>query len=274
MTYFGFLLRFLFIPIGFMLLWTLLDARRGKQLAAMWRGWPAWSSLLLHVVIAVVYTTPWDNYLVATKVWWYDPQLVTGLVLGWVPIEEYTFFVVQPILAGLWLLMLMRQERAGEQGSERAGERGSRLRTWVVGGTAVVWFIMVGILIAGWKPGTYLALELGWALPPIMLQLAFGADILWRQRRVVLGTIVPMTLYLSAADALAIGWGTWTIDPEQSLHFLLGGVLPIEELIFFLLTNTLLTFGMTLLLSVESHKRIVELRQKWLSARRQMRLEA
>jgi putative membrane protein len=207
-------------------------------------------------------------------VWWYDPQSVTGLVLGWVPIEEYTFFVVQPILAGLWLLMLMRQERAGEQGSERAGERGSRLRTWVVGGTAVVWFIMVGILIAGWKPGTYLALELGWALPPIMLQLAFGADILWRQRRVVLGTIVPMTLYLSAADALAIGWGTWTIDPEQSLHFLLGGVLPIEELIFFLLTNTLLTFGMTLLLSVESHKRIVELRQKWLSARRQMRLEA
>jgi lycopene cyclase domain-containing protein len=271
MTYFGFLLRFLFIPIGLMLLWTLLDARRGKRVAATWCGWPAWSALLLHVVIAVVYTTPWDNYLVATGVWWYDPQLVTGLVLGWVPIEEYTFFIVQPILAGLWLLMLMRYLPAGEQGS---GGAGGKMRLWVVGGTAVIWLVMVGILIAGWKPGTYLALELGWALPPIMLQLAFGADILWRQRRVVLGTIVPMTLYLSAADALAIGWGTWTIDPEQSLHFLLGGVLPIEELIFFLLTNTLLTFGMTLLLSVESHERIGALRQKWLSARGQMRLEA
>jgi lycopene cyclase domain-containing protein len=72
-------------------------------------------------VIAVVYTTPWDNYLVATGVWWYDPQLVTGLVLGWVPIEEYTFFIVQPILAGLWLLMLMRYLPAGEQGSGGAG---------------------------------------------------------------------------------------------------------------------------------------------------------
>jgi lycopene cyclase domain-containing protein len=119
-----------------------------------------------------------------------------------------------------------------------------------------------------------LALELGWALPPIMLQLGFGVDILWRQRRVVLGTIVPMTLYLSAADALAIGWGTWTIDPEQSLHFLLGGVLPIEEFVFFLLTNVLPTFGVTLLMSVESHERIGALRQKWLSARGQMRLGA
>jgi hypothetical protein len=45
-------------------------------------------------------------------------------------------------------------------------------------------------------------------------------------------------------------------DPEQSLHFLLGGILPVEEVLFFLLTNTLLTFGMTLLLSAESHERV------------------
>ena len=45
-------------------------------------------ALAAHVGMAVVYTTPWDNYLVATRVWWYDPALVTGLTLGWVPIEE------------------------------------------------------------------------------------------------------------------------------------------------------------------------------------------
>ena len=276
MTYFGFLLRFLFIPIGLLLLWTWWDARRGKQVAAMWRGWPAWSALLIHVVIAVVYTTPWDNYLVATNVWWYDPQLVTGVVIGWVPIEEYTFFVVQPILAGLWLVMLMRYVRGGEQESVASltgAAQQRRLRVWAVGVTAVVWLIMVGILIVGWKPGTYLALELGWALPPIMLQLGFGADILWRQRWVVLGTIVPLTLYLSAADALAINWGTWTIDPEQSLHFLLGGVLPLEEFIFFLLTNVLLTFGMTLLMSVESHERIAALRRKWLARKETLQVK-
>ena len=52
-------------------------------------------------MVAVLYTTPWDNYLVATGVWWYDPHLVAGLVLGWVPIEEYTFFILQTLAMGL-----------------------------------------------------------------------------------------------------------------------------------------------------------------------------
>ena len=115
---------------------------------------------------------------------------------------------------------------------------------------------MVVNLVSRWQPGTYLALELVWALPPIMLQLWFGADILWRYRKLVFLSIVPLTLYLSAADALAIDWGTWTIDPAQSLNIYLGGVLPIEELIFFLLTNILVTFGVTLILAAESHERL------------------
>jgi lycopene cyclase domain-containing protein len=262
MTYFGFLLRFLFIPIAILLAWAWYDQRRGKTAPAVWRSWPMASALLLHVVIAVVYTTPWDNYLVATRVWWYDPQLVTGLVIGWVPIEEYTFFVVQPIMAGLWLFALARYIHAGEQGCRGAGVK---FRVVAVGVTAVIWLTMVGILAAGWKPGTYLALELGWALPPIMLQLGFGADILWQHRRLVFWTIVPMTLYLSGADALAIHWGTWTIDPAQSLHVLLGGVLPVEEFLFFLLTNVLLTFGVVLLISAQSHERLKQLRHRWQS---------
>ncbi|MCZ7668151.1 MAG: hypothetical protein M5U34_13635 [Chloroflexi bacterium] len=47
----------------------------------------------------------------------------------------------------------------------------------VTGITAVFWAGMVGMLISGWGPGTYLALELSWALLPILIQLAFGADI-------------------------------------------------------------------------------------------------
>ncbi len=106
MTYFGFLLRFLGVPIVVLSIVTWLDYRRGKPIPANFRAWPVWAGILLHVVVAVVYTTPWDNYLVATGVWYYDPALVTGIVLGWVPIEEYTFFVLQPILVGLWLVLL------------------------------------------------------------------------------------------------------------------------------------------------------------------------
>lgn len=104
-------------------------------------------------------------------------------------------------------------------------------------------------------PGVYLTIQLAWALPPIIFQLAFGADILWRYRGPVLLTQVPATLYLGAVDAVAIDADTWTIDPAQSLEIYLGGVLPLEEFTFFLVTNTPVAFGMTLVLARESQVR-------------------
>lgn len=254
MTYFGFLLIFLVIPILLLLGVALWDRQRGREAPVALRSWPMWAAIGLHVLIALIYTTPWDNYLVATRVWWYDPALVTGYTIGWVPIEEYTFFVLQPILAGLWLWFLLRRLRLNDEEALRPS-----LRKWSVVILGVVWLGTAVILITGWQPGTYLALELVWALPPIMLQLGFGADILWRYRRLVLLTIVPLTLYLSSADALAINWGTWTIDPAQSLNIYLGGILPIEEFIFFLLTNTLVTFGVVLILAEASHQRFAQI---------------
>lgn len=260
MSYFGFLLRFLVIPIVILLGLLWWDRRRGRETAVSLRSWPISWSIGLHVLVALIYTTPWDNYLVATNVWWYDPALVTGLTLGWVPIEEYTFFVLQPILAGLWLAFWARRQPV----SSRMTDDGLRMRIWSVALLGIVWLGTAVLLITGWKPGTYLALELIWALPPIALQLGFGADILWRYRRLVLATIVPLTLYLSFADALAINWGTWTIDPAQSLNIYLGGVLPVEEFIFFLLTNTLVTFGVVLVWAEASHKRLAALK-RWLA---------
>ncbi len=252
MSYFGFLLRFLIIPIIFLVGLAWWDNRRGRPVNVTLNSWPIWSAIGLHVLIALVYTTPWDNYLVATRVWWYDPALVTGITFGWVPIEEYTFFILQPILGGLWLHLLMRNT------NYELRITNYRLRIWSVALLTIVWLTTAVILITNWQPGTYLALELVWALPPIMLQLGFGADILWQHRRIVLLSIVPLTLYLSAADALAINWGTWTIDPAQSLNIFLGGILPIEEFIFFLLTNTLITFGVLLVMAEASHQRLAK----------------
>jgi lycopene cyclase domain-containing protein len=259
-TYFGFLLRFVGIPIVILLVLHLVLHLRGRKLPDTLRGMAPIPTLLAHIVVALLYTTPWDNYLVATRVWWYDPDLVTGIVIGWVPIEEYTFFLVQPIMTGLYLLLLAKIIPLGDSGD-------FALRRWSLVVAGLIWLASVVILVGGWRPGTYLGLELVWALPPIMIQLAFGADILWRYRRLVFWTLVPATLYLSAADALAIGSGTWTIDPAQSLNVYLGGVLPIEEFIFFFLTNTLLVFGITLVLARESHARLHEELLPWVNAR-------
>ena len=262
MTYFAFLALFVGIPIVILLLLTWWDKRRGITMSARFDSFSPWWVLFIHIIIAVVYTTPWDNYLVATRVWWYDINLVTGYVIGWVPIEEYTFFIVQPIMTGLWLLFWMRRtQNASFLTPKSEFSDNNRLRIVVTGITAVFWAIMVGMLISGWKPGTYLALELSWALFPIMTQLAFGADILWYYRRLVLLAILVPTFYLSFADSLAIQAGTWTIDPQQSLNIFIGN-LPVEEFIFFMLTNTLLIFGMTLALAAESQPRLQQYKSR------------
>lgn len=266
MTYFGFLARFLVIPILILVALLVIDARRGKSLPQTLRGWSPWAMLGILIGIALIYTTPWDNYLVATGVWFYDPARVTGITLGWVPLEEYVFFILQPILVGLWALWLARRLRPAPLDDERiVGNVYVRVLIPLV--TFWVWVVSVVILLVGWKPGTYLGLELAWALPPILLQLIFGLDTLIRQRRLVLLTIIPMTLYLSAMDALAIGEGVWTIHPQQSTGIMIGGILPVEELIFFLLTTTLVTLGLVLGIATRSQRTLQTIRSSRLVSR-------
>lgn len=261
MTYFAFLAIFLGIPLVVLSLRTIADYHRGHWMPTALNAFKPWVVLLGLCIVALIYTTPWDNYLVATGVWWYDPLLVNGLVLGYVPIEEYTFFLVQPIMTGLFTLWLMRNLPLNPQPADQIS-----IRKWATVIVGLIWLasvILLGLSLSteAFRPGTYLALELSWALIPVLIQLAFGADILLRHWRIIFAGIAIPTLYLSFADAIAINAGTWTIDPAQSTHILLGGILPIEEFVFFLLTNTLVVFGLTLVLAEESLPRARRLRQ-------------
>jgi lycopene cyclase domain-containing protein len=257
MTYFGFLIGFLIIPL---IVFLVITSREKHQGFLANRG--VWIAIGLHVLLAVVYTTPWDNYLVATAVWSYNRQLVSGLVLGWVPIEEYLFFVLETLLTSLWWWTLARRVALH---LEFHPSKSIRVRALLCAG--VVWLGSVFILILGWRPGTYLALILVWALPAIAPQLAFGADILWQRRKLVALTVLPMFIYLSTADTLAIASGTWAIDPAQTTGIIIG-MLPIEEALFFGITVVLITFGLTLALSnvTQARWRAWLTQVPWLSA--------
>ena len=61
-------------------------------------------------------------------------------------------------------------------------------------------------------------LLLVWFLPPILLQLAFGADILWHHRRLVTVGVVPPFVYLCAVDAMAIRSGLLSKKASRA-HF-------------------------------------------------------
>lgn len=268
MTYFGVLIQFIVPPLFILALLTYIDRKRSRVMPPTLRTWPPLNVLFALVIVAIVYTTPWDNYLVATGVWWYDPQLVTGIVLGWVPIEEYTFFVLQTLLTGLWFIWLaVRLPNAAETNVHHRPEHFpnlSALRIISTIITALLWLAATGLLLSGWPPGTYLALEAVWALLPILLQCGLGGDILWRHKRLIFWSLLPTTLYLCLIDALAIRSGTWTIDPAQSLQFYIGG-LPLEEIVFFLITNTLVVFGLTLILDRQSRTRVPSSLVNWLS---------
>ena len=256
MTYFNFLLRFLVIPILVFLAITYWDNKNNRPTLGLKNGRAVWVAIGIHILLAVVYTTPWDNYLVATGVWYYNPALVTGIVFGYVPIEEYTFFVVETILSGLWWWFLARRVSPPTQEF-----KSNKILIHVSAGLLVVtWIIFTFIFFSGNKPYTYLSITLFWALPAILPQLLYGADILWHHRKLVTLSILIPSIYLSLMDIFALQDTTWSISPEQTTGILFFGILPLEEIVFFFITNLLITFGMTLLLAKESPSRLAAIK--------------
>ena len=248
MTYLSFLLRFVCIPILILFIIALWDERRGKHIKGLQDGRAVWMAIGIHVLLAVLYTTPWDNYLVATGVWYYNPALVTGMVIGYVPVEEYTFFVVETILAGLWWAFLARRLPRPEIDFKPHKAIVYDLAILLI----FTWLSFAHLLFFGAARWTYLSLTLFWALPAIFPQLLFGADSLWHYRKLVFWAIVIPAAYLSLTDVIALKDTTWSISQSQSTGVLFFGILPLEEVVFFFITNTLITFGLTLLLAKES----------------------
>jgi lycopene beta-cyclase len=281
MTYFAFLAYFVAIPILVLLVITWLDNRAGRPTP----GFDAKKVPLIiavHVLIALLYTTPWDNYLVATGVWYYNPDLVTGITIGYVPIEEYTFFIVETILVGLWWWFLARRigwssSRAATHqrwSSSRAAtyrdqddrgqpfQRNRKLVNWSTGILVLVWaFFTFQFFFAG-DEWNYLGIIFFWALPPIIPQFLFGADILWHYRKLVFWAIFAPGLYLSLTDIVALNATTWNISKDQTLGINFFGILPIEEVAFFFITCVLIGFGMTLMLSNLGWQRFTDWRAR------------
>ena len=189
--------------------------------------------------IALVYTTPWDNYLIWKGIWHYGRDRVVGTI-GYVPLEEYLFFLIQPFLTGLWFALLRHRPRFSRTSPPRWW-RMTLSSVWalVTGGGAIA------LLMNG--RGVYLGLILVWAGPVLVGLSWLGAEKVWAERRAFLLGVAAPTLYLWIADRLALGWGIWTISETWSLGISPLG-LPVEEAVFFLVTNLLVVHGILLFL--------------------------
>lgn len=237
-TYLQFHVAFLVPAVLFMIATAFVS--RGQLLdAGVWprgEGRTYWTGVAVVTVVAVAYTTPWDNYLIAQGVWSYGEGSVL-LRIWHAPLEEYLFILVQPTLTALWLAHLSVPT---SWPSSRVPVRAR------VGATALA----AGVGVAGWfMLGTdatfYLGAIFAWAAPVLALQWLVGAPQLWARRRLVaVGTLLPAT-YLCVADRIAIEYGIWTLSPRYTTGLHVAG-LPVEEATFFVVTNLFVVQGLVL----------------------------
>ena len=227
LTYLEFHLLFL-LPVLSVLSLSLL-ARRVDHWRLQLGG------LAVIVALAVLYTTPWDNYLIAQGVWAYGEGRVAGRI--WLaPLGEYLFILLQPVVAAFWLFHL----------PSPTVEVGTGRRDWLVGLAAGGVVTAVGAALLTTDATFYLGAILAWGGPVLALQWAVG----WRylvavRRHVALAVGVP-TLYLWVADWVALRQGVWMISDRYTTGLGLPG-LPVEEMTFFLTTNLFVVQGLVLL---------------------------
>ena len=223
MTYLEFLILFVGIPFVAIALWAYKKNRLNQKNIL---------GIAIISVIALVYTTPWDNYLIMENIWIYPTGVVLATI-GYVPIEEYGFMVIQTMFAGvLWSLVSNKVDV-----------------TWLsFSGKGIVTSMIFGILGAYFlskESGTYAGLIMIWAFPPLAIQWGIGARTLISSFKTWMPIWAGFTLYLCLADAYAISEGIWTITPATRSGIEVG-ILPIEEALFFALTNLFVLQGLCL----------------------------
>lgn len=247
-SYAAFLVVFVVAPIAVLVRRGRRERRRHASVATG-----------LMVAAALVYTIPWDNYLIGQGVWWYGDGAVTARI--WLaPVEEYLFIALQPVLAALWCYHRGWADAGTAPHEPPPGDvttDGGYVTTPVPRVTATMAFPRVGGALAWlavaalglWAvlsgEAYYLGAILAWAAPVLALQWAIGGGFLWTIRRRLAVLVAVPTVYLWAADWLAIRLGIWVISPTHTVGVGLFG-LPIEEMTFFLVTNLLVVQGIVL----------------------------
>ncbi len=194
------------------------------------------------VLLAVAFTTPWDNWAVARGIWDFPDNRIRFRI-GKCPVEEYAFFVIQTVQACLLMHVTIWKLHGHPIPMKLPPD-------W----TAAAWTLAASIP-AGWvilrlplPPRlAYLRHLLVWMLPVIALQWCAGG--VWIGMPVpVLAVTFGLGFILCAFDTAAIAAGVWFFDDSQTLGIRLFGILPLEEALFFHLTTLLAAQSYLLLL--------------------------
>ncbi len=199
--------------------------------------------ITLLAVLAFLYTTPWDNYLVANGVWWYGENRILGTI-GYVPIEEYLFFILQTFMTGFFTYLIWNKEQKHNIKKKTVTTRKTLKRVFIF---MLLVAQSISIYMLTTTKGFYLGLILSWSLPVVIIQLLFGFNYIKLHLKTFFHSFFWPSLYLCLADCFAIANGIWSISENYTLDIKFGA-LPIEEAVFFFATNIMVALGLLLFL--------------------------
>jgi lycopene cyclase domain-containing protein len=89
--------EYLFITFGILIIAFLVD-----RFALGGRIFKKWKALLFTYVFGFILVLIWDNLAIARGHWWYNNQCLTGIKMGFVPIETFILladFILVSVLA-------------------------------------------------------------------------------------------------------------------------------------------------------------------------------
>ncbi len=198
----------------------------------------------------MIFTTPWDNLAAKWGIWGF-PRGKYSLQLGYLPIEEYAFFLLQSANVMLAVRALFRLFPDWQLSREVGIDE---LTLLLLGVSFLPWIVVVfqlRWLRRRFGPRVNYAVHLAWFLPFIYGQWVL-APILFLEHAALLALITGgFAVYYTLADIAAVRGGTWFFDERQITGPKLGGVLPWEEIAFFFLTSLLVAQSYLLLLPSE-----------------------
>jgi 15-cis-phytoene synthase / lycopene beta-cyclase len=175
-----------------------------------------------------------------------------GPTLFKIPIEELFFFVIQTYMTSLLYILVNKptlyvaylfDDTNSTNGDARYFQFRKRL------GQVFFLCFTLSSYYFGTLPssiGTYLALICGWSGPVLLALwcLAYQPLLTLPRSKTWLPIVLP-TAYLWIVDTIALLRGTWCIESGTKVGVQLWPGLEIEEALFFLVSNTLVVFGLT-----------------------------
>ena len=218
-------------------------------------GTPVWTTgeivaAALVLVAVMIFTTPWDNLAAKWGIWGF-PREKFSLRIGYLPVEEYAFFLLQSLNVMLAVRAIFRFVPDWMTGQETA------ITSWTLiclAASIIPWALVVAQLL--WLrrkvgPRVNYANHLAWFLPVIYVQWVIAPPLFLGHAGLLALVTVAFGIYYTLADLVAVRAGTWFFDEKQITGVKLGGVLPWEEIAFFFLTSLLVAQSYLLLVPSE-----------------------